>query len=67
MRVVCVSRHRYLSEHLCRFFEQAGIATVPSVGIDEAIEAYTVMAGEFSNLRDRFRQAALISSHKPFG
>jgi len=37
MRVVCVSRHRYLSEHLCRFFEQAGIATVPSVGIDEAI------------------------------
>ncbi len=38
-----------------------------ALGIDEAIEAYTVMAGEFSNLRDRFRQAALISSHKPFG
>jgi hypothetical protein len=37
-----------------------------ALGVDEAIEAYTVMAGEFSNLRDRFRQAALISSHMPF-
>jgi hypothetical protein len=25
-----------------------------------------VLAGEFTNLRDRFRQAALISSKKPF-
>jgi hypothetical protein len=33
---------------------------------DEAIAEYTTAAGEFTNLRDRFRQAALISSHKPF-
>jgi hypothetical protein len=37
-----------------------------ALGIDEAIEAYTKAAGEMSNLRDRFRQAALISSHRPF-
>jgi hypothetical protein len=33
---------------------------------DADIEAYQSLAGEFTNLRDRFRQAALISSHKPF-
>jgi hypothetical protein len=33
---------------------------------DVAIEEYMVLTGEFTNLRDRFRQAALISSHKPF-
>lgn len=33
---------------------------------DAAIDEYTMLAGEFTNLRDRFRQAALISSHKPF-
>ena len=31
-----------------------------------AIEDYTVATGEFTNLRDRFRQAALISSQKSF-
>lgn len=25
-----------------------------------------MLAGEFTNLRDRFRQAALIGCHKPF-
>jgi hypothetical protein len=33
---------------------------------DAAIEEYTTLTGEFTNLRDRFRQAALISSHKSF-
>jgi hypothetical protein len=33
---------------------------------DEAIAEYTTATGEFTNLRDRFRQAALISSYKPF-
>ena len=33
---------------------------------DAAIEEFTTLTGEFTNLRDRFRQAALISSHKPF-
>lgn len=32
----------------------------------EAIEAYKRLAGVFVNLRDRFRQGATISSHKPF-
>lgn len=31
-----------------------------------AITDYKLFAGEFTNLRDRFRQAALISSQKPF-
>jgi hypothetical protein len=33
---------------------------------EAAIRAYVVAAGEFTNLRDRFRQAALISSSKSF-
>jgi hypothetical protein len=33
---------------------------------NRAIEDYRTFAGEFTNLRDRFRQAALISSHKPY-
>jgi hypothetical protein len=36
MRVLCVGRHRYLSEHLCRFFECLGLDTIPCVGIREA-------------------------------
>jgi hypothetical protein len=34
--------------------------------IDAAIEDYETLAGEFTNLRDRFRQAASISSKKSF-
>jgi hypothetical protein len=34
--------------------------------LDNAIEDYTNLAGEFTNLRDRFRQAGEISSHKSF-
>jgi hypothetical protein len=33
---------------------------------DAEIEDYQSLAGEFTNLRDRFRQAALISSKKTF-
>lgn len=33
---------------------------------DSEIEDYQSLAGEFTNLRDRFRQAALISSKKSF-
>ena len=36
MRVLCVGRHRYLSEHLCRFFECLGLDAIPCVGIREA-------------------------------
>jgi hypothetical protein len=35
-------------------------------GIDASIQDYQSLAGEFTNLRDRFRQAALISSKKSF-
>jgi len=38
MRVLCVGRHRYLSEHLCRFFGELGIDTLPAVGLDEAMK-----------------------------
>jgi hypothetical protein len=34
--------------------------------LDASIKQYTNMAGEFTNLRDRFRQLAEISSLKPF-
>lgn len=34
--------------------------------LDQAIGDYETLAGEFTNLRDRFRQLANISSQKPF-
>ena len=34
MRVLCIGRHPYLSEHLCRFFEELGLDASPCVGID---------------------------------
>src|ERR1700742_4167589 len=38
MRVLCVARHKYLSEHLCRFFDLLGVDTIPCVGVPEAME-----------------------------
>ena len=35
-------------------------------GTDQAIADYQKLAGEMTNLRDRFRHAATIDSHKPF-
>ncbi len=32
MRVLCVCRHVFLSEHLCRFFRAAGAECEPAVG-----------------------------------
>jgi hypothetical protein len=37
MRVLCVARHKYLSEHLSRFFDSLGVDTVPCVGIPDAL------------------------------
>jgi hypothetical protein len=37
MRLLCVARHQFLSEHLARFFEKFGVDTVPCVGFSEAI------------------------------
>jgi hypothetical protein len=37
MRLLCVGRHRFLSEHLCRTFQAFGIAATPCVGTAEAV------------------------------
>lgn len=38
MRVLCVGRHPFLSEHLGRFFENLGLDCIPCVGLTEALE-----------------------------
>jgi chemotaxis response regulator CheB len=37
MRVLCVGRHAYLSEHLCRYFTDAGAECEPAVGAAEVL------------------------------
>jgi DNA-binding NarL/FixJ family response regulator len=39
MRVLCVGRHPYLSDHLCRFFDALGLDTRAAVGLEDAIDA----------------------------
>jgi DNA-binding NarL/FixJ family response regulator len=39
MRVLCVGRHPFLSDHLCRFFDSLDVGTKPAVGLDDAIDA----------------------------
>lgn len=34
--------------------------------MDRQIDDYTLLTGEYTNLRDRFRQAAMITSHRSF-
>ncbi|HVE78225.1 MAG TPA: hypothetical protein VNA89_05170 [Gemmatimonadaceae bacterium] len=36
MRAVCVARHRFLSDHLARYFAGLGLETYAAVGLDEA-------------------------------
>ena len=36
MRLVCVSRHQYLSEHFCRIFGELGVQCEPVVGVAAA-------------------------------
>jgi hypothetical protein len=38
MRVLCVARHPFLSEHLGRYFEKLGVDTMPCVGLRDAAE-----------------------------
>jgi hypothetical protein len=38
MRVLCVARHAFLSDHFCRFFDGLGVATTPCVGLREAMD-----------------------------
>jgi chemotaxis response regulator CheB len=37
MRVLCVGRHAYLSEHLCRYFSTVGAECEPAVGAAEVL------------------------------
>jgi hypothetical protein len=37
MRLLCIGRHEYLSEHLCRFFRDLGTQCEPAVGIGDAV------------------------------
>ncbi|HKW09617.1 MAG TPA: hypothetical protein VJO33_04510 [Gemmatimonadaceae bacterium] len=39
MRVLCIGRHPFLSDHLCRFFAALGVHARPVVGLDKAIDA----------------------------
>jgi DNA-binding response OmpR family regulator len=38
MRVLCVGRHAFLSEHLCRVFRDAGAECEPAVGAADALQ-----------------------------
>jgi hypothetical protein len=51
---------------VCAFVAVLIPPTFQAAKLDGSIKQYTTMAGEFTNLRDRFRQLAEISSLKPF-
>ena len=38
MRLLCVGRHAYLSEHLCRYFRGLGADCMPAVGASDALD-----------------------------
>lgn len=42
MRLLCVGRHAYLSEHLCRYFRDLGADCAAAVGVSEACGAASV-------------------------
>lgn len=37
LRVLCVARHKFLSEHVARFFSELGLEASCAVGLDEAV------------------------------
>ena len=41
MRLLCVGRHAYLSEHLCRYFSELGADCAAAVGATEALNLAT--------------------------
>ena len=41
MRLLCVGRHAYLSEHLCRYFRELGADCAAAVGATEALHIAT--------------------------
>jgi hypothetical protein len=42
MRLLCIGRHEFLSEHLCRFFSELGSDCEPVVGIANAVAVAAV-------------------------
>ena len=51
---------------VCAFLAVLIPPTFQAAKLDASIKQYTTMAGEFTNLRDRFRLIAEYSSLKPF-
>ena len=51
---------------LCSFLAGLLPAIYAALKFDTSLDCCRQLAGEFKNLQDRFRQAALISSQKPF-
>jgi hypothetical protein len=41
MRLLCVGRHAYLSEHLCRYFRDLGADCAAAVGASDALRVAT--------------------------
>lgn len=41
MRLLCVGRHAYLSEHLCRYFSELGADCTAAVGATQALDLAT--------------------------
>ena len=39
MRALCVGRHRFLSDHIARFFDGVGLETMGVVGLEAALAA----------------------------
>jgi hypothetical protein len=37
MRVMCIGRHQFLSEHLARYFGGLGVDAIPCVGMNDAL------------------------------
>ena len=38
LRALCIARHRFLSEHIARYFARMGVVTTEAVGLDAAVE-----------------------------
>jgi hypothetical protein len=51
---------------ICAFLAGLLPAIYTALKLDDHLDESKHLAGEFKNLQDRFRQAALVSSRKPF-
>jgi len=51
---------------ICAFFAGLLPSIYAALKYDDRLKECTLLASEFKNLQDRFRQAALVASQKPF-